>query len=214
MTPGDASRPTWMTHLKRQFFAGLVIFVPISLTIYFFRLFFLLVSQSLLPVLIHQHWLTIRPAAVRSISFFLTLFIIWFLGVFASNILGKRLVGWLESGIHRIPFFRGLYEAIQKVTEAFFGAHPLYRSVVLVEYPRKDVYTFGFVTSEISGQVFQSTEPYLCVFVPTVPNPTSGLLLYVRQSETIPIALSIEEVAKILVSHGFLPIDEKAVRPR
>src|SRR5262249_36411687 len=133
-------------------------------------------------------------------------------GVIASNFVGKRLLSWLESFISRIPFFRGLYEAIQKMTEAFFGPQALYQSVVLVEYPRKGVYTFGFVTSHVSGKVFHASEPHLCVFIPTVPNPTSGVLLYVPQSDTIPLKLSIEEVIKILVSHGIVPIEERSVK--
>jgi len=201
-----------LKNLKRHFFAGLVIFIPLSLTIYFFHLFFLLMSEWVHPILLHQPWVPLPPAIVRPVSFVLAIFLIWFLGVVASNFMGKRLVGWLEAGIHHIPVFRGMYEAIQKMTEAFFGTSSPYQAVVLVEYPRKGIYTFGFVTSRISGAVFSSAENYLCLFVPTVPNPTSGLLLYARESETIPLRLSIEEAAKILVSHGFVPITESATR--
>jgi uncharacterized membrane protein len=197
---------------KQQFFAGLVVFLPLSLTLYFIHLFFLLISQALFPLLIDRDWIPIPRAAIRPLSFVLMILIIWCVGLVASNFIGKRFVSWLEWIIHRIPFFRGLYEAIQKVTEAFFGTQPLYQSVVLIEYPRKGVYTFGFVTSHISGKVFESSDPYLCVFVPTVPNPTSGMLIYVSQSETIPLTISIEEVVKILVSHGFVPIGEDSVK--
>src|SRR4029077_15526230 len=133
-------------------------------------------------------------------------------GLVGSNWLGKRLVTWVERLIHRIPIFRGMYEAIQSLTAAFFGRKSLYQSVVLVEYPRKGVYTFGFVTSHLSGKLFHSSEAYLCVFIPTVPNPTSGLLLYIPKSETIPLTLSIEDTAKILVSHGFVSLEERAAR--
>jgi uncharacterized membrane protein len=198
--------------LKKQFFAGLVIFLPISLTAYFIRIFFLVMSQSLLPLITSQRLIPLPPASIRPISFVLTILLIWFMGVVASNFIGKRLVGWLESGIHHIPFFRGLYEAIQKLTEAFFGANSIYQSAVLVEYPRKGVYTFGFLTSQMPGKVLHAEEPICCVFIPTVPNPTSGILLYVKVSETIALNLSIEEVAKILVSHGFVQIPEGAVK--
>jgi len=201
-----------MAKLKRQFFAGLVIFIPLCLSIYFIRFFFLLISQTLLPLFESQNWIDIPPAYVRPISFVLTLLLIWFLGVVASNFFGKRLVSWFEQGIHKIPFFRGLYEATQKITEAFFGANSIYKAAVLVQYPRQGCYTFGFVTSHISGKVLGHTDiPYLCVFIPTVPNPTSGVLLYIPESETIPLTLGIEEVAKILVSHGYVPIPESAV---
>jgi uncharacterized membrane protein len=199
---------------RRQFFAGLVIFLPICLTAYFIRIFFLVISQMLLPVFNHPALGIIPHAAIRPISFVLTILMIWSIGVIASNFIGKRFVIWVEWIIHRIPFFRGLYEAIQKITEAFFGPQNIYQSVVLVEYPRKGIYTFGFVTSHISGKVFSSAEPHLCVFIPTVPNPTSGVLLYIPESEAIPLNLSIEEVIKILVSHGFVPITEGAVLPR
>ena len=201
-----------LTKFKRNFFAGLVIFIPLSLTIYFFHLFFVMMSDFLHPLILNQQWVPLPRASVRPISFFLIIFLIWFLGLVASNFMGKRLVGWLEAGIHHIPVFRGMYEAIQKMTEAFFGTKSPYQSVVLVEYPRKGTHTFGFVTNRLSGSVFNSSETYLCLFVPTVPNPTSGLLLYVPESETITLYLSIEEAAKILVSHGFVPIPEIAIR--
>jgi uncharacterized membrane protein len=127
--------------------------------------------------------------------------------------MGKRVVRWFEAGIRHIPVFRGMYEAIQKMTEAFFGTQSPYQSVVLVEYPRKGVYTFGFVTNRLVGKPFGSNETYLCLFVPTVPNPTSGLLIYVREGDTITLRLTIEEAAKILVSHGFVGIPETATSP-
>jgi uncharacterized membrane protein len=97
------------------------------------------------------------------------------------------------------------------MTEAFFGTQSPYQSVVLVEYPRKGSHTFGFVTNRIAGKPFGSEEMYLCLFVPTVPNPTSGLLIYVPESETITLRMTIEEAAKILVSHGFVGIPESAI---
>jgi uncharacterized membrane protein len=201
-----------LTHFKRYFFAGLVIFIPLSLTIYFFHLFFIMMSEWMHPVLLHQQWVAIPPMIVRPASFVLTIFLIWCLGVVASNFLGKHLVRWLEAGIRHIPVFRGMYEAIQKMTEAFFGTTSPYQAVVLVEYPRKGIHTFGFVTSRLPGAVFHAKETHLCLFVPTVPNPTSGLLLYVPESETIPLRLTIEEAAKILVSHGFVPLTESATQ--
>jgi uncharacterized membrane protein len=209
----SADRPISLAgRIRRQFFAGLVVFVPLCLTVYFFRLFFLLISQFLFPTLTHQQWVPIHPAAVRPLSFILTFLLIWILGVVTSNFIGKWLLSWFERGIHHIPFFRGLYEAIQKITEAFFGTQPLYQSVVLVEYPRKGVYTFGFVTNHVKAKVFPSHEKHLCVFIPTVPNPTSGVLLYVPESEAIALNLSIEEVIKIIVSHGFVPVPENALK--
>jgi uncharacterized membrane protein len=197
-----------LNKFKRNFFAGLVIFIPLSLTIYFFHLFFLMMSDFLHPVILNQHWVPLPRASVRPISFCLTIFLIWFLGVVASNFMGKRLVSWFESGIRHIPVFRGMYEAIQKMTEAFFGTESPYKFVVLVEYPRKGLHTYGFVTNRLPGTIFGSKETFLCLFVPTVPNPTSGLLIYVPESETITLQMTIEEAAKILVSHGFVGLPE------
>ncbi len=201
-----------LNHFKRHFFAGLVIFIPLSLTIYFIHFFFLMMSEWMNIVLTHQHWVSIHPALGAARQFFLTIFLIWALGLIASNFVGKQLVRWLEAGIRHIPVFRGMYEAIQKMTEAFFGTTSPYQAVVLVEYPRKGIRTFGFVTSRIPGKVFNSNEMHLCLFVPTVPNPTSGLLLYVPESETIPLHMTIEEAAKILVSHGFVAITESVTQ--
>jgi uncharacterized membrane protein len=201
-----------LSAFKRNFFAGLVIFIPLSLTIYFFHLFFLMMSDFVHPLLLNQHWILLPRASVRPISFCLTILFIWLLGAIASNFMGKRLVGWLEAGIHRIPFFRGMYEAIQKMTEAFFGTKSAYQSVVLVEYPRKGTYTYGFVTNRLPGKAFGKSETHLCLFIPTVPNPTSGILLYVAESETLALHLSIEEAVKILVSHGFVAIPDHAIQ--
>jgi len=193
---------------KRNFFSGLVIFIPLSLTIYFFHLFFLMMSDFLHPVILNQHWIPLPRASVRPISFCLTIFLIWCLGLVASNFMGKRVLRWFEAGIRHIPVFRGMYEAIQKMTEAFFGTQSPYKFVVLVEYPRKGMHTYGFVTNRLPGTIFGSKEPHLCLFVPTVPNPTSGLLIYVPESETITLPMTIEEAAKILVSHGFVGLPE------
>jgi len=197
-----------LNKFKRNFFAGLVIFIPLSLTIYFFHLFFLMMSDFLHPVILNQNLVPLPRASVRPISFCLTIFLIWFLGLVASNFMGKRLVAWFEAGIRHIPVFRGMYEAIQKMTEAFFGTQSPYKFVVLVEYPRKGLHTYGFVTNRLPGTIFGSKETYLCLFVPTVPNPTSGLLIYVPESETITLQMTIEEAAKILVSHGFVGLPE------
>src|SRR5207253_1404345 len=99
-----------LNSFKRYFFAGLVIFIPLSLTIYFFHLFFLMMSEWMHPVLLHQHWVALPSAIVRPASFILTIFLIWCLGVVASNFMGKHLVRWLEVLIHQIPVFRGMYE--------------------------------------------------------------------------------------------------------
>ena len=203
-----------LNKFKRNFFSGLVIFLPLSLTIYFFHLFFLMTSDFMNPLILNQHWIPLPRASVRPISFCLTISLIWFLGLVASNFMGKRLVRWFEAGIHHIPVFRGMYEAIQKMTEAFFGTQSPYQSVVLVEYPRKGMHTYGFVTNRIPGSAFGSSETYLCLFVPTVPNPTSGLLVYVPESETMLLHMSIEEAAKILVSHGFVALPEGATDRR
>jgi uncharacterized membrane protein len=202
-----------LNKFKTNFFAGLVIFIPLALTIYFFHLFFLMMSDFLHPLILSQQWVPLPRASVRPISFCLTIFLIWFLGLVASNYMGKRLVRWFEAGIKHIPVFRGMYEAIQKMTEAFFGTESPYKFVVLVEYPRKGLYTYGFVTNRLPGTIFGSKEQHLCLFVPTVPNPTSGLLIYVPESETITLQMSIEEAAKILVSHGFVGLPE-TLNPR
>src|SRR5690242_20679437 len=106
-----------LNKIKRQFFAGLVIFVPIALTVYFSWLLFLLISAALHPVIQHQSLIPLPPAITRPLSFVLTLVLIWGMGAFASNFIGRRLVSWIDLAMHQVPVFRGLYEAIQKITE-------------------------------------------------------------------------------------------------
>ena len=182
------------------------------MTVYFSWLLFLLISATLHPILLHQSIVYLPPAAIRPLSFVLTLLMIWAMGALASNFIGRRLVQWIDWTVHQVPVFRGLYEAIQKMTEAFFGSKNIYQAAVLVQYPRLGTYTIGFVTSEMPGAIFSAAEPHFCVFIPTVPNPTSGILLYIPQSQTIALHMSIEEVVKIIISHGFVPLPEAAVK--
>lgn len=197
--------------IKTHFFSGLVVFVPISLTLYFCYLLYVLISGLLRPLLTAQSWIVLPTFLVRPISFLLTLVLIWALGFMVSYFAGRRIVQLVEWFIHQIPVFSGFYDAIYKMTEAFFGSKNMYRSAVLVQYPRVGCYTIGFVTSELPGSLFNAAEPFYCVFIPTVPNPTSGILQYVPKSDTIPLTLTIEEVAKVIVSHGFVPLNAASV---
>lgn len=203
-----------MDTFRKQFFAGLVVVIPLGLTLYFIRLFYRLTSSTLLPILHQIPHIHIHDEWIRVISFVLIIVLIWGLGVFVSNWFGKWVVTLLERAISHVPFFRGFYEAVHKMTEAVFGAGSTFQAVVLIEYPDKDMYAIAFVTGHMDGVSFNSTEKYLCVFLPTVPNPTSGFVLYVPESKAIHVDLSIEEAAKILVSHGFVPIRPEAFQKK
>ena len=119
--------------------------------------------------------------------------------------MGKRLVRWFEAGIRHIPVFRGMYEAIQKMTEAFFGTQSLYQSVVLVEYPRKGLWSLGLVTGSTLRSIQERAGvPCVTVFVPSAPTPFTGWVIIVPVEDTIELPISIDDALRFAVSGGVI----------
>ena len=127
-------------------------------------------------------------------------------GVFATNVIGRKLVRFFENLLTRVPFISKVYFTIKQIRDAFIGQeHTLFNSVALVEFPRAGLYSVGFVTSEAGGEVQDRTkERVVCVFVPTTPNPTSGFLVFVPQEKLIALSMTVEEAMKLVISGGAL----------
>jgi uncharacterized membrane protein len=140
---------------------------------------------------------------VGVIIFFL---FILFVGMFASNMIGRRTILFGESIMVKIPLASKIYTAVQQIIAAVTGGKgAVFNKVVLVEYPRKGVYSLGFVTSETEGEVqYQTKQKVVSVFIPTTPNPTSGLLVFVPDEDLIYLKMSTEDGLKLVISGGFV----------
>lgn len=200
-----------MTHrllaaLRRYLIAGLLVWVPLVITFFVVRALVDLMDQSLR--LLPPGW---RPEAfigfkVPGLGIVLTAAVLLVTGMVAANLAGRKLVGLWEALLARIPLVRSIYAASKQVLETVFGAGgKSFRKVLLIEYPRKGVWTLAFQTGEDVGEVQARTaRQVVTVFVPTTPNPTSGFVILVPKEEIIELEMSVEEGLKMIMSLGVL----------
>ena len=186
--------------IRNNFIAGVVVLIPIGITIYF-TLFIVSISSKILPKEINpNHYL---PYDIPGVEIIIAVVLITLIGWLSLSFIGKRLLNLLNKILKRIPILRTIYSAIVQMTETFTKGDEKKKSVVLVEYPRKGSWAVGFATKENSGEIANKTKKNLVnVFVPTTPNPTSGFLLMFPKDEVIFLDLTFEEASKFIVSAG------------
>ena len=187
--------------IRNNFIAGVVVLIPIGITIYL-TLFIISISSKILPKEINpNHYL---PYDIPGVEIIITLILITLIGWLSLSFIGKRMLSLLNSILKRIPILRTIYSALGQMTETFTKTDKE-KNVVLVEYPRKGSWAVGFATNENSGEISRKTKKNLInVFVPTTPNPTSGFLLMFPKEEVIYLDLTFEEASKFIVSAGTL----------
>jgi len=188
------------TKIRNYFITGVVVLIPIGITIYL-TIFITSVSSKILPKEINpNHYL---PYNIPGLEIIITLFLITFIGWLSLSFIGKRLLNLFNKVLKRIPILRTIYSAILQMMETFTKTDNQKKNVVLVEYPRKGTWAVGFATKENSGEITNKLNKKLInVFVPTTPNPTSGFLLMFPKEEVVYLDLSFEEASKFIVSAG------------
>ena len=188
------------TKIRNYFITGVVVLIPIGITIYL-TILITSVSSKILPKEINpNHYL---PYNIPGLEIIITLFLITFIGWLSLSFIGKRLLNLFNKVLKRIPILRTIYSAILQMTETFTKNDDQKKNVVLVEYPRKGTWAVGFATKENSGEITNKLNKKLInVFVPTTPNPTSGFLLMFPKEEVVYLDLSFEEASKFIVSAG------------
>lgn len=183
--------------LWKRVFAGILLFIPFYITYHIIRVLFLYIDGLSQPV--------IRPLLghrVRGVGFILTFFILYGLGLIATNVVGRSFLKWLEGLLLRTPVVKNVYATVKEAMETLsLPSKEKFKRVVLVEYPRKGILAIGFVTGSTKGA---EGKTLLNVFIPSPPNPATGNLIFVPESDAIDTALSIEEAAKIVISAGLL----------
>lgn len=193
-----------MKHFRRYLVAGLLVWVPLGVTIFILRVLIGLMDRTLLLIPVKyrpEEWLGF---AIPGLGLLLTLVVVLVTGLLAANIVGRSMVGLWESLLDRIPIVRSVYSASKNFTEIVFSdSSQSFKKVLLIEYPRRDCYSLAFQTATSLGEVQGRTgEEVICTFVPTTPNPTSGYLIIVPKKEVIELDMEIDEALKMIISLG------------
>ena len=189
-----------ISRLRNNFIAGVVVLIPIGITIYL-TLFIVKISSKILPKELNpNHYL---PYDIPGVEIIISIILITFIGWLSLSIIGKKLLEIFNNILKRIPILRTIYSALSQMTETFTKGESGKKNVVLIEYPRKGMWAVGFATKDNTGEISTKTKKNLVnVFIPTTPNPTSGFLLMFPKEDVIYLDMTFEEASKFIVSAG------------
>jgi uncharacterized membrane protein len=200
-----------MKRIRRIIVAGLLVWLPLGVTIFIIRLLLDLLGQTykIIPEFLRPE--SILGFSIPGFEILLALVIIFATGLIAANFIGKSLVDWWESFLDKIPLVRNIYSPLKKFSELILSDQTQsFSKVLLIEYPRKGLYSLCFQTSKNLGEIEKkSGRDVVCVFVPTTPNPTSGLILMVPQEDVIELDMSVEDGLKMIISLGVVVPGER-----
>lgn len=192
-----------MRWLRRYLIAGLLIWLPIIVTVLLFRFLLSQMNKSL-NALPDSAQAVLTELNIPYLGVILTVLVLLLTGLLTANIVGSKLVSWSESLLHRIPLIRTVYSASKNFAEVVFSeSNDAFKRVLLIEYPRKGVYSLAFQTSSQLGEVQDRTgREMICTFVPTTPNPTSGFVIIVPKDEAVVLDMDVESALKMIISLG------------
>ena len=186
--------------LRNYFITGIVVLVPIGITLYLTK-FFISISSKLVPAEINPN--NYLPFLIPGLEIVLAVIFITIIGYLSLSFIGKKILQLFNDLLKKIPILRTIYSAIGQMAETLAPKRKSKKSVVLVEYPRKGSWAVGFATKDNKGEISKKTNRNLVnVFVPTTPNPTSGFLLMFPKEEIIYLDMNFEEASKFIISAG------------
>jgi uncharacterized membrane protein len=197
--------------LKKYLITGLLIWVPLVITVWVLSFLVDTLDQSLL-LLPHswqpRFWLGFHLPGLGAL---LTIAVVLATGVLAANIIGQRLVLYWEGLLARIPIFKSLYFSVKQVSDTLFSSSGLaFRKALLVQYPRQGSWTIAFLTGQPGGDVANHLKgDYVSVYVPTTPNPTSGFFLMVPAADVVELDISVDAALKYIISMGVVPPEDR-----
>ena len=193
-----------MSAVRKWLLAGLLVVVPVAITIGVLQWIIGTLDRTL--AILPEAWQPDRLIGVHIPGFgvLLTLAILLAIGAVVSNFMGKRLVIWGDMLVSRIPVVRSIYSSVKQVSDTLFSpGGNAFRKAVLVQWPRPDVWTIGFVTGTPGGDVSNYlVGDYLSVYVPTTPNPTGGYFVMLRKSDCVELKMSVDDALKYVISMG------------
>ena len=193
-----------MKKLRRIIVAGLLVWLPLGITIFVIKILIDLLGQTylLIPEALRPE--TLFGVTIPGFGIIMAIVILFGTGLVAANYLGKTLVETWEKLLDKIPLVRSIYSPLKKFAELVLSDQTQsFSKVLLIQYPRKGVYSLCFQTSKDVGEIQEkSGEDVVCVFIPTTPNPTSGYIIMVPKDEVIELNMSVEDALKMIISLG------------
>ncbi len=201
-----------MKRLRRYLVAGLLVWIPLGATLLLIGFAIDQMDRSIeyipsgyQPSMLLQQWFgTTNPVEIPGFGVILIFVVVLLTGVFVANFVGRAFVGGWESILDRIPIVRAIYSGAKNFAEMVFSdSSQSFKKVLLIEYPRKGLYSLAFQTATNLGEVQGRTgEEVVCCFVPTTPNPTSGLIIVVPKKDIIELDMEVDEALKMIISLG------------
>ena len=200
--------------MKKILITGLLIWIPLAITIWVLELIVTTMDQSLLLLPPQYQPQALLGYQIPGIGALLTVLIVFVTGALASNILGQRLVRFWEAILGRIPVVKTIYHSVKQVSDTLFApGGQAFSKALLVQYPRKDSWTIAFLTGRPGGDVARHLEgEYVSIYVPTTPNPTSGFFLMMRRSDVIELDMSVDEALKYVISMGVVSPEAPGIK--
>jgi len=188
-----------MKKVQKLFIAGILTLIPLVVTFYLLYFLFTTLDNFLGNILE-----AVLGRELPGAGFLLSILLVLLAGFLTTNLLGKKILYLGEDVIQRIPLVKGIYSSTKQIVDAFSSREKdAFKKVVLLQYPRPGLYALGFVTGTSQGEIQDKTrEPLIYVFVPTTPNPTSGMLLMVPEYDLISLDMTVEDGLKVLISGG------------
>lgn len=189
------------SQLRRYFITGLIVFLPIAIT-----LNVLLWIFKVLDGFLGRVFIPLLGEPIPGLGLLAEVVLIFLIGVMATNVLGRRIVERFDRFMLRIPLARSIYSATKQLSDSLFlQRRAAFQRAVLIEWPRKGLYTVGFVTGESKGETQAKTpERVLNIFVVSTPNPTTGFLVLVPEDQVLPLEMSVEDALKLVISGGIV----------
>ena len=214
-SPLPPIKPRLGARLRAYFFAGVLITAPLSITFYLAALIVGFVDRqvtTLIPT--HYNPETYLPFSIPGLGLVIVIISMILIGALTAGFLGRYFVRVSERILARMPVVRSLYSATKQIFETVLAQKSnAFRQAVLVEYPRRGIWAVGFITGRTEGEVQNLTkETVINIFLPTTPNPTSGFLLFVPKKDLVPLAMTVEEAIKMVISGGIVtPPDHRPI---
>ena len=193
--------------LRRYFITGLLLWIPLIITLWVLKVIFDMLDQSLLLLpdsFQTEHWIGVHVPGLGAV---LTLVVVLLTGIFATNFFGARLVQFANEVLQRIPVVNSIYSSVKQISDTLFSSSgQAFRKALLVQWPHKGMWTIAFLTGTPGGDVVNHLPPdCLSVYVPTTPNPTGGYFVIVRRDEVIELDMSVDQALKYIISMGVVP---------
>jgi uncharacterized membrane protein len=193
--------------LKKYFITGLLIWIPLAITLWVLKLVVDVLDQSLLllPESLHtERWLGVHIPGLGAI---LTVVIVFATGVFATNFFGAQLVEIWHDILHRIPVVNSIYSSVKQISDTLFSSSgQAFRKALLVQWPRENMWTIAFLTGTPGpGVARHLPDDCIAVYVPTTPNPTGGYFVIVARKDVIELDMTVDQALKYVISMGVVP---------